>query len=127
MTPDILENISTGRAYTTKMIVVSSFFGGFYIGGFMMYQNFKKFGEHKKAAATVVITVVALTALVATAMLPAMDRVPGVVYSLFLTLGISLLSNRFQGDLIQQHVSNGGKLHSSGRACWYALRVPLSW
>ena len=54
-----LNKIPFGKVYTTKMIVVSSFFGGILAAGYMMYQNFIIFGEARKAGLTLVFTLIA--------------------------------------------------------------------
>jgi hypothetical protein len=116
MKEDLLENITEGHIYTVRTIVISSLFGGLFAGGFMIYQNFKTLGEHKKASATILITIIALAALTATALLPALEKIPNIFYTIFITLATSLLAKKYQGSLIEHHVSTGGKIFSTGRA-----------
>jgi len=116
MTEDILENIPEGSIYTTRTIIISTFFGGLLAGGYMVYWNFKTFGEHKKAITALVLTILTLLAVMATGFFPALDRIPAIFYTIFITLGVSLLTKRYQGSLIDKHISNNGKIYSTGRA-----------
>lgn len=118
MKDDLLENIAIpdGEIYTTRTIVISCFFAGLLASGLMIYQNFKTLGEHKKASATVLVTVLAFIAIMATAFIPALDNIPGLVYSFMITVATSLLTRKFQGSLIDKHINADGRTYSSGRA-----------
>jgi len=116
MTEDILENIPEGTVYTTRTIIISTFFGGLLAGGYMVYHNFKTFGEHKKAVVAIVLTIITLLAFIATGFFPALDRIPPIFYTIFITLAVSLLTKRYQGSLVAKHISNNGKIYSTGRA-----------
>jgi hypothetical protein len=116
MQNDILDKVIVKPVYTTRMMVIASIFGGFYMGSYMMYKNFKTFGDHRKAAATILFTILAFVALIGSAFIPSREKIPGFFYVLLFSLAIAVLSKRFQGDQILQHVSSGGKLFSSGRA-----------
>jgi len=118
MEKDLLENITIpeGEIYTSGTIVVSSFFGGLLASSFMIYRNFKTFGEHKKAGATILLTILTLVGIVATAFIPALDKIPGIIYTLFITLATSALTKKYQGTLIEKHKAAGGKIYSTGRA-----------
>jgi hypothetical protein len=116
MQEDLLENVTEGQIYTTRAIVVSSFFGGLLAGSFMMYQNFKTFGEHKKAIATIVIAILTLLVIFATSFIPVLDSIPSIIYSIAITLIVSFLTKKYQDKLIDQHINTGGKIYSTGRA-----------
>lgn len=116
MKEDLIEDIAEGKVYTTRIIVISTFFGSVLAGGFMIYQNFKTFGEHKKAGATILLTIAITLALMGTAFVPALDKIPGFFFTILITLIISLLTKRYQSRLIEKHINNEGKIYSSGRA-----------
>lgn len=116
MEEDLLENVADVQLYTVRTIVISTLLCSLLAGGYMIYQNFKSLGDHKKATATVVISLITMAAVLATGFLPAFDRIPGYFYSIFLALAASLLTKKYQGDLIAEHINADGKIHSSGRA-----------
>jgi hypothetical protein len=116
MKEDLIDSIPETPVYTTRTIVISSFFGGVPAGCYMIYQNFKSFGDHKKAVATILLSIVVMIALISTAFIPAFDNIPGLVFTILTTLIISLLTSKYQGDLIKKHIEADGKIYSGGRA-----------
>jgi hypothetical protein len=116
MKEDLLENVAEGHIYTVRTIVISALFGGLLAGGIMIYQNFKTFGEHKKASVTILITITFLVALIATSLLPVLEKIPNIFYTILITLATSVLAKKYQGNLIEHHLSTGGKIFSTGRA-----------
>lgn len=121
MEEDLLENIPEGKVYTIRTIVASAFFGGILAGCFMIYQNFKTLGEHKKAALTIIAGVLTLAVLIASTIVPALEKIPGFFYTIFFTLAVSVLSKRYQGVAIGKHIANEGKIYSTGRAVTICL------
>ena len=113
---DLLENIAEGQVYTIRTIVISTLLGSLLAGSYMLYQNFKKFGEYKKARATVMLTIVAFLVLLACAFSPILAKIPGLVYTLVFSIITSLLAQKYQGDLIEKHIAANGKIYSAGRA-----------
>ena len=116
MKEDLLDNIPEIQAYTTRTIVVSSFFGGIPAGCFMIYQNFKSFGDHKKARATILIAILAMIGIMATGFIPVLEKIPGIFFTILATIMISLLTKKYQGKLIETHIQQEGKIYSGGRA-----------
>ena len=113
---DLLGNIAEGQVYTIRTIVISTIFGGVLAGSFMIYRNFIKFGDLKKARLTILITIVTFIAIFAVVLIPALDQIPNLVYAVVIAIAASVLAKRYQGPLIEQHIAANGKLHSSGRA-----------
>jgi uncharacterized membrane protein len=117
MQKDLLEeNITQGKIFTVKTIVLSAFFGGLLAAGFMLYQNFKTFGDNKKATLAIIGTILVVIALAVTASIPALEKIPNFVYSLVITLIASGVVKIFQETSIDAHIIAGGKLHTTGRA-----------
>jgi hypothetical protein len=44
------------------------------------------------------------------------DKVPNILYSLFITLATSFFAKKYQGYLVGMHIGAGGKLYETGRA-----------
>ncbi len=116
MEKDILEVIPEGKVYTTKTILVSSFFGGLLAGSFMLYQNFKTFGDHRKAGITIVISVAVLIFLLAVSFIPSLDKIPSIFYSIIVTAATAFFTKKYQEHLIDMHIVSEGKTYNSGRA-----------
>jgi predicted Na+-dependent transporter len=116
MENDLLEKIPDGNVYSSKKIVVSSFFGGLIASGYMLYHNFKTFGDDRKAKLTILISIVALIFMLGSSFVPALDKVPSILYSLFATLATSFFAKKYQADLTSKHLDAGGKLYETGRA-----------
>lgn len=129
MKEDLLEDISDKQVYTIRTIVISTFFGGLIAGSYMIYKNFKVFGDQRKASTTIVITVLVMILLVASTFVPVLEQVPGIIYSIVITLAVSLLTQKYQTDLILKHIKADGKIHTAGRAvliCVIALLIMAS-
>jgi hypothetical protein len=116
MEKDILEKLPEGNVYSTKSIVICSFFGGLIASGYMLHHNFKTFGDDRKAKLTILVSIILLIFVLGSAFVPALDKVPNILYSLFITIATSFFSKKHQGDLVSMHLSAGGKLYETGRA-----------
>lgn len=116
MENDILEVIPEGNVFSTKTIVVCSFLGGILASGYMLYHNFKTFGDDRKAKLTIVVSIIVLTLMLCSAFVSALDKVPNILYSLFTTLATSFFAKKYQADMVNIHVDAGGKLYETGRA-----------
>ena len=126
MKEDLLENIPDKAIFTTRIIVISTLFGGFIAGSYMIYQNFKIFNDQKKAVATIIICIIVMLGILATTFVPVLEQIPGLVYTLLITLATSLLTQKYQGDLILKHIQADGKIQSAGRAvliCFITLLI----
>lgn len=116
MEEDLLEEVTEEQIYTVRTIVISSLFGGFLAASFMLYQNFKTLDAHKKANVTILITILTLIGLGATSFIPVLEEIPDIYYTILITLAVSLVTKKYQGHLIERHLSTGGKIFSTGRA-----------
>jgi hypothetical protein len=116
MENDLLEKMPEGNVYSTKTIVVCSLFGGILASGYMLYKNFKTFGDDKKAGITIIISVAVLIFMLSISFVPTLDKVPNILYSLFITLATSFFAKKYQGYLVGMHIGAGGKLYETGRA-----------
>ena len=105
--------------YSPGQITAATFLGGPPGGGWLLALNYKRLGEPGKARAAVVITVLAMAALVAIGLIAPsrsmswLGIVPVVVsYS---------LAKALQGDAYQRHVRVGGSIGSNWRAVGVGL------
>ncbi len=85
--------------------------------GYIRYQNFKNWDTSQKAAATILFTILSFAAIMATGYIPSMENIKGIFYVLLFSLIISVLSKKFQGENILQHVTPGRDLFSIQCRC----------
>jgi hypothetical protein len=114
MLEDVIEPIPEGKIYALNSVSIGTFFGSLLAGGFMMAHNYRVFGDKLAAIKTWVISILSLLALIATAFIPELDRVPSFIYSLFCVMAVNFFCRRYQLTQIQQHVQKGGELYSTG-------------
>ncbi len=129
MKEDLLDNLPEYKIYTTKTIILSSFFGGVLVSGYMLYKNFKSFGEQKKAKITIIVTGLILIAIFATLFVPILDNIPNLVYSFVVTIITVAVTKTHQDSLITKHINEDGKTYSAGRAvliCVISIMLVLS-
>ncbi len=77
MQQDHLDFSPGEKVYSTKMIVISSFFGGVLASGFMIYKNFRVFGSIQKANLTVLWSALALALIGVSDAVPVLEKIPG--------------------------------------------------
>lgn len=116
MEQDLLERQVTGKIYSIRTIVVSSLFGGFLASSYMLYRNFIMLEEKSNAKRTIVITIAVLIFLMFTTYIPALDKIPGILYSFFLTIATSFIAKKVQEDKLITFVNEGGEHYSTGHS-----------
>ena len=116
MEEDKLEVVFEGSVYTQKTIVISAFFGGLFASGYMLYKNFKTFGDDKKAGQTILLSIIGFVFILASGFIPVFEKIPGFFFSVLFTMITSLLTRKFQGDLISKHLNREGRIYSTGNA-----------
>lgn len=119
---------SEGKIYTKKSIGIATFFGGPIVTGYMISKNFVAFGEMGKSKTAfkngVFGSVLFFTILLA---IPEkyMNLLPSSLYStlfpaLYIAFGI-LWMDKIQGNLIKNHIDQGGGTYSA----WQSSKVGL--
>ncbi len=129
MENDHLEIPPSGKVYSTKMVVISSFCGGLVAGGYMMHRNFKTLGQESKANMTLVFTVFALLLVGSTSFIPTLDKIPTIYYNLCFTFITSFIMQKYQSHGLNTFTGAGGEIHSAGKAvlvCVLALAILLT-
>ena len=116
MTEDLLDTIPERPVYTIRTIVISSLFGGILSATYMIHQNYKALGENKKAGITILLGIVFMALTIATAFIPVLENMPGILFTLITTIIISFLAEKYQGKLISKHIEAEGRIHTTGRA-----------
>lgn len=115
MQNDVLSPIPTGKVYKVQSIIIATFFGGMFAAAFLLAGNFRTFEQRRKLVSVWVYAVVLFLLLGLISFVPELDKVPGIVYSIVITAIIAAYTNAQQKDLIEEHIKNGGEVHSGGR------------
>ncbi len=129
MQENLLITPPTGKVYSTKMIVIGSFFGGVLAGSYMMYRNFKTLGEERKANLTVVFTLISLVFIGLSVFIPALDKAPTFFYSLLFTLITAFITQKYLTKPLNEFMEGGGGKYSRGKVfliCIIATAVIVS-
>lgn len=107
-------NETSGKIYSSKSILWGTFLAGFAAGAYMLYQNFKSFGQTEKARMIVIGAIASFAFLTFSLFSPVLDNIPGFVYSVFFTLMANFVILRYQKQLINVLIEKGGEFQSSG-------------
>lgn len=121
MQNDILTPTPEGKVYKTQSIIIATFFGGLFAAAFLIAGNFKTLGQKQKMFSTWVYCVLLLLVLAFTSFVPALDRIPGIAYTIAVTALIAAYVNAQQKNKIDEHIENGGEVHAGVRVFLVAL------
>lgn len=109
----VFEEVPTEKIYSERAISVGTFMGGPLVGGYLMAENFKVFGDSDKVKKTWIISILATIAVFGLIFLiPENINIPNVVFPL-VYMGITgYLVKVYQEKNINEHTKNGGEQHS---------------
>lgn len=106
----------TERIYKDRAIAIATFFGGPLVGGYLMSENFKVFGERSKSQKALIYSILATVLIfVAAFSIPYSVDLPAPVIPLTYTIVAQQLVKWLQGKPIQQHLEAGGETHNGWR------------
>lgn len=111
----------TDKLYNERAILIATFIGGPLAGGYLLAKNFGTLNEPVKASRTWMITIGIFLLLAGSLFVPAMDKIPAIVYSFVFCYAAHLAARKFQGSGITLHQVNGGQLYSTWRAVLVGL------
>jgi len=114
-TTNLLTEIPAIKLYSVKEITLATFFGGILAGGYLMAENFKAVNNTEKATITWVFTFFLIALLVISLFIPALDKIPAIVYSAFFTILAGSSARKYQSGFIEDHINAGGSYHATGR------------
>jgi len=125
MTPGLSEGqrspaVPSVGLYDYRSVGVATFFGSPVAGAVLMAINYRRLGRSGAALWAVVIGVLATAALVAVAMLIAADWMRGLPVAL--TFAMAYAAKGIQGEAVDQHVQQGGRLISR----WAAFGIGMA-
>jgi hypothetical protein len=110
------------KLYRERTIFLGTFLGGPAVAGYLIAENFKKFGHPDKARLTWIIAIIATFAIFGGILLiPESVHIPNYLIPILYAVIAQSLVKHFQGQDIDQHVKDGGSTYSPWRAVWIGL------
>jgi hypothetical protein len=106
----------TRKLYNESSVVIGTFLGGPLVGGYLIAQNFKALDEPSKIGKTWLIAILVFVLLLSSSFIPVLDQVPVIVYSFAYCVAAHRAVSVLQGNRIQMHQTQGGRIHSTWRA-----------
>jgi hypothetical protein len=116
----------TQKLYNERAILIATFVGGPLAGGFLLAENFNRLNQSANAGKTWIATAAALLFLFGSLFIPALDNIPGIVYSFAFCFTAHSIAKKYQGSQIMLHQTNGGQLFSTWRTVGLGLLAMLA-
>jgi hypothetical protein len=118
------------KIYTSRAILVSTFLAGPMAGGYMLAENFKAFGERRRATWSLIISILGTALLMTVAnLIPFIDKVPPIAFSAAALVVIHQMINYYLAKRMEAHFYAGGKKTGIGKiilVCVIALILTVS-
>ncbi|MBB4801979.1 hypothetical protein HNP37_002040 [Flavobacterium nitrogenifigens] len=110
----VFEEIPTEKIYSKTAVSAGTFFGGPFVAGYCIAENFKAFNDFEKARNTYIITVVS-TILITIIAFNIPENFPSVVFPAVYAFITSFIIQTYQEKDIEKHVNNGGEFFNGWR------------
>lgn len=108
------------QLYSASAISVAAFLGSFLAGAVLMCMNYARVQRPVAGYAMLAIGVlVSIGIVVAAFALP--EEFPGLLFAVFQTVLAHFMARRFQGQIVERHQSEGGRLAS----IWWAVGISI--
>jgi len=106
------------QIYSAFAISVAAFLGSFLAGAVLMCINYVRVQRPRAGYAMLAIgMLVSLGTVVAAFALP--EEFPGLLFAVFQTVLAHFMARRFQGEIVERHLAEGGRLAST----WWAVGI----
>lgn len=122
MEENIILSVPPFKIYKDRAIFIGSLIGGPLVAGYLIAENFRKFGDLKKAKVTWIIAIATIIVVsLALSLVPALEKIPGYVIPIAYSGSAQLLAKKYQNTDILSHVDQGGQVYSIWRAAAVGL------
>ena len=104
-----------GKVFTRRAILVSTYFGGPFVSGYLLAQNFKLFGEEEKSRKTILYSIIFFIVFFELLFMipdPIMSKIPNFIFPAFYSWIASLIIASYQEEKIEQFIEEGGDKES---------------
>jgi hypothetical protein len=104
------------KIFSRLAILVSTFLAGPMAGGYMMAENFKAFGERRRAMWSLIISILGTVLLTTVVnLIPFVDKVPPVAFSAAAFVVIHQMINYYLAERMEAHFQAGGEKAGIGK------------
>ncbi len=110
-----------GKVYEERKVYIATFIGGPLVGGYMIANNFKCFGDLKRVRQTWIFTAVIVLFLLIGGFLLAKSKVPRLSIPFVYSFLAYVIAKYYQEKQINRHLDQGGGWYGWGRTILVAL------
>jgi hypothetical protein len=104
------------KIFSRLAILVSTFLAGPMAGGYMLAENFKAFGERRRAAWSLIISILGTVLLMTVAnLIPFVDKIPPVAFSAAALVTFHQMINYYLAERMEAHFQAGGEKAGIGK------------
>ena len=116
----VVRNTPTYKLYSTRSVVIATFFGTPLAGGYLMAKNYQRLGNRSYARLALFYTMlIVIASYFLGFVLP--ESVPSMTVTLPVVIMIGQAMKKLQGKSLEQHLQSHGKFES----CWKAWGISL--
>jgi len=117
MEENILEQVPDIKLYKKKTITICTFLTGPLVAGYLIAENFNQLNERRNAIKTWIFTISGTIVLLCSLIfIPALEKIPNLLFALFYTVVASFFVQRYQQAKIRLHETRGGQFFPGWRA-----------
>ena len=118
----ILEQVPDFKLHKKRTITICTFLTGPLVAGYLIAENFNQLNERHNAIKTWVYTILGTIILFCSiAFIPAVEKIPGILFAVLYTSIASYFIQRYQEVKIKLHQEKGGQFFSVWRAVLASL------
>ncbi len=111
---------TTSKIYSSPKILIATFIGGLLAPTYLIYENFKAFGENSKANKALIIGIL-VTIVLYISVLTITIEIPSTIFGVaYIGLTYGVIKVQF-GTRLEVHEKNGGLMYSWGRTLLIAF------
>ena len=116
MEDDILEQVPDFKLHKKRTITICTFLTGPLVAGYLIAENFNQLNERRNAIKTWIFTILGTSILFSSVLIPALEKIPNILFIILYTIMASYFVQRFQQAKIRLHMEKGGQFFSVWRA-----------
>lgn len=116
MEENILQEVPDFKLHKKRTITICTFLTGPLVAGYLIAENFNQLNERRNAIKTWIVTILVAIISFGSVLIPALEKIPNILFILLYTIMTSYLVQRFQQPRIILHSEKGGQFFPVWRA-----------